>query len=130
VTENTTAPYGDPLSQPFWQAASEHRLIIQRCSHCGSYQFYPRPFCLQCQADTPEWVQSSGRGEVYSVTTVRLPVLPELPPPYQVAIVQLSEGPRLLGGIVGNDASIGDQVEVRWREREGMPPLPMFAVVR
>jgi uncharacterized OB-fold protein len=56
-------------------------------------------------------------------------VLPELLPPYQVAIVELDEGPRLLAGIVGGDGSIGNRVEIRWRERENLPPLPMFAVI-
>jgi uncharacterized OB-fold protein len=128
VTEQRSE-YGDALTRPFWTAARDHRLLLQRCRPCGAYQFYPRPFCLACQSDDVGWVESPGRGEVYSVTTVRMSVLPELEPPYQVAIVQLDEGPRLLGSIDGDNASIGDRVEIRWREREGLPPLPMFAVV-
>ena len=126
MTEQTV-PYGDALTRPFWEAAREHRLILQRCTACGRYQFYPRPFCLECQSGELEWVEASGHGVVYSVTTVRMNVLPELEPPYQVAIVELEEGPRMLGGIVGGEARIGDRVEICWREREDLPPLPMFA---
>jgi uncharacterized OB-fold protein len=76
-------------------------------------------------------VDAKGTGVIYAVTTVRMNVDPEWTPPYQVAIVQLDEGPRMLGGIAGTPAAIGDQVEVRWRARgEGLPPLPMFAVTR
>jgi uncharacterized OB-fold protein len=127
VTEQTI-PYGDPLTRPFWEAAREHRLILQHCTQCGTYQFYPRPFCLECQSGEMEWSEASGRGTVYSVTTVRMNVLPDLQPPYQVAIVELAEGPRLLGGIVDDNARIGNAVEIRWRERDDLPPLPMFAV--
>jgi uncharacterized OB-fold protein len=131
VTDDTAAtPYGDALTGPFWDAARQHRLIIQRCGDCGAYQFYPRPFCLRCQSDRVAWADAGGTGEVYAVTTVRMNVIPELPPPYQVAIVELDEGPRLLGGISGGDCAIGDRVEVRWREREVLPPLPMFGVTR
>jgi uncharacterized OB-fold protein len=121
-------PYGDPLSRPFWEAAREHRLILQRCVACGRYQFYPRPFCLACPAGELEWAEVPGLGTVYSITTVRMNVLPELEPPYQVAIVELDEGPRMLGGIVDGEARIGDRVEIRWWERKNLPPLPMFAV--
>lgn len=122
--------YGDPLHRPFWRAAKERRLIIQQCASCGAYQFYARPFCLSCYSDQVGWVDARGAATIYSLTTVRVGVIPELTPPYQVAVVELEEGPRLLGGIVGNDGQIGDPVEIRWRERKGLPPLPMFAVIR
>jgi hypothetical protein len=71
-------------------------------------------------------VVTDGLGIVYSVTTVRIAVLPDLPPPYQVALVDLEEGPRFLAGIAGEDVQIGDRVQMTWKEREGEPPLPMF----
>src|SRR5690606_3891559 len=40
----------DPTTEPFWQACAEGRLTVQRCTGCGSHQFYPRPFCLSCEA--------------------------------------------------------------------------------
>ena len=68
----------------------------------------------------------SGRGEIWSVTTVHVPVLPGLTPPYQVALVTLEEGPRLLAGIDGPACRIGDAVKVGWRARPDAPPLPVF----
>jgi uncharacterized OB-fold protein len=96
-----------------------------RCRVCGNSQFHPRPLCLACQSDAVQWVDARGIGTVYSITTVRMNVIPDLPPPYQVAIVELEEGPRMLAGIVG-ECRIGDRVEVRWKERNGAPPLPVF----
>lgn len=116
----------DPTTEPFWRACMERRLIVQRCGACGSAQFYPRPFCLSCGADDLAWVEASGRGTVYSTTTVHVPVDPALPPPYVVALVDLAEGPRLLTNLVGEPAAIGETVVLDWREREGLPPLPVF----
>ncbi len=116
----------DPTTEPFWQACSERRLTVQRCTACGSSQFYPRPFCLACEAADLEWVEASGRGTIYSLTTVRMPVADELPPPYLLALVDLDEGPRLLTNIEAGEANIGDRVAVAWRMREGLPPLPIF----
>lgn len=116
----------DPTTEPFWQACTEGRLTVQRCTACGSHQFYPRPFCLSCETTTLEWVEASGSGTIYSLTTVRMPVTDELPPPYLLALVDLDEGPRLLTNVEGQSARIGDRVKVAWRQREGLPPLPVF----
>jgi uncharacterized OB-fold protein len=116
----------DPTTAPFWRAAREHRLLVQRCRSCGTHQFYPRPFCLSCFEQDPDWVEASGHATVYSKTTVRIPVIPEMTPPYVVAIVTLDEGPRLTTNLVGDEPEIGDRVSVTWRERADLPPLPVF----
>jgi uncharacterized OB-fold protein len=116
----------DPTTEPFWQACLEHRLVVQKCSACGHHQFYPRPFCLACEATSLGWAEVTGTGTIYTLTTVRLPVTDELPPPYLLAIVQLDEGPRLLTNIEGESAAIGERVRIAWRERSGLPPLPVF----
>jgi uncharacterized OB-fold protein len=116
----------DPTTAPFWRAARERRLVVQRCTACGAHQFYPRPFCLMCSASALEWVEVSGRATVYSKTTVRIPVIDELTPPYVVAIVTLDEGPRLTTNLVGDEPAIGDRVSLTWRERADLPPLPVF----
>lgn len=121
-------PYGDPTTQPFWEAAYEHRLVLQQCQLCVSRQLYPRPFCLACGADQLRWVDTDGTGVVYSQTTVRVPLSPHLPPPYQVALVQLDDGPRLTANIVDGVAVIGDAVQVSWINRDQAPPLPVFAL--
>ena len=73
-----------------------------------------------------DWVEANGTGTVYSVTTVRIPVIEDLTPPYLLALVDLDEGPRLLTNIESEGASIGDRVRIAWRSRRGLPPLPIF----
>ena len=121
---------GDPTTTAFWAAARQHRLVIQRCRSCAKHQFYPRPVCLACESLDLEWVEAGGLATVYSMTTIRVPVMPDLAPPYVLALVDLDEGPRLLTNLVGGDFKIGDRVALRWRDRESLPPVPVFGPIR
>lgn len=116
----------DPTTEEFWAACESHQLKIQKCIACGGYQHYPRPFCLTCESTDVTMVAVSGKARIYSVTTVRIPVSSALTPPYLVALVDLVEGPRLLTNIMADTASIGDLVKLDWREREGLPAVPVF----
>jgi hypothetical protein len=118
--------FGDPTTQPFWAAAREHRLLVQRCEACGHHQFYPRPFCLVCNAKDLAWIEARGTGTVYSLSTVHVPPSPEFSVPYAVAIVELDEGPKLMTNIVNGECRIGDRVRVAWRPGRDTPPLYMF----
>ncbi|MGQ0566895.1 MAG: Zn-ribbon domain-containing OB-fold protein [Gemmobacter sp.] len=119
----------DPTTEAFWQACAERRLILQRCRTCGAHQHYPRPFCLACDGQAMDWAPASGTGTIYALTVIRLPVIPELPPPYQLALIDLDEGVRMLTNIDGLTARIGDHVALHWRDRDGgLPPLPVFRV--
>jgi len=129
VSDRTIGIFGDAITAPFWEAARKHQLLVQRCQVCGKHQFYPRPFCLTCGADRMEWTPAKGLATVYSLTTVRIAVIPDLEPPYVVALVALDEGPRMTTNIVGGACRIGDRVRVAWRDRTEMPPLPVFEPV-
>jgi len=128
MTKQAQLSFGDAITAPFWAAAREHRLVVQHCSACSAHQFYPRRFCLSCDRDDAlEWVEARGTGVVHSVVTVHMQVVPELEPPYQVAVVELAEGPRMTTNIVGGLAAIGDAVRLAWRERpDPFPPVPIF----
>ncbi|MCK9518844.1 MAG: Zn-ribbon domain-containing OB-fold protein [Dehalococcoidia bacterium] len=116
MTEATTqpaeaTPYLKPLpepttaSKPYWDAAREHRLLIQRSKKTGEYVFYPRivsPFGID---DELEWVEVSGRGTVYTYTVAHRPTGPQWANdgPYVIAIIALEEGPRMTANVVECD---------------------------
>ena len=62
---------------------------------------------MQCSSETLQWVEANGRGVIYSFTIIYQNKSPEFvhDTPYNVAIVQLEEGPRLLSNIVDVDAT-------------------------
>ena len=104
-------PAGGNVVGEFWSAAAQGRLLIQRCPACGGRQFYPRPVCVTCGAD-PEWEEASGRGVVHTFTVIRQngarPFRDELP--YVVAMIELAEGPRMMGNVTGcapDDVTVG-----------------------
>ena len=71
---------------------------IQRCSECAKHVFYPRVLCPHCGSDRLEWTAPSGRGTVYSTTVVRRKATDG--GDYNVALVDLEEGPRMMSRIV------------------------------
>ena len=97
-------PWPNPTTQPFFDAASEGRLDLQRCPRDGFF-FYPRSRCPGCLGDDWTWETVSGRGVVAAVTVDRLGHDPALAAdvPYVVAIVALEEGPRMPARIVECD---------------------------
>lgn len=113
----------DPFSWPFWEAAAEGRLVIQHCNACGRSQFYPRPHCVHCGKGNPVWRQASGRGRVYSATTVHLKVTSTRDPPYRVGIIELDEGVRIFGALDAIEIGIGDRVVFSALESEEAPFL-------
>ena len=131
MTESNNETYGDALTRPFWEAARQHKLLIQYCPDSDRCQFYPRPFDLATGFGNVEWVEAKGTGVVHSMTTVHLKVSNLLEPPYVVALVELDEGVRMTTNIIGGECEIGDRVELTWFERDdGLPPLPMFRPVQ
>ncbi len=110
-------PKPTPTSQPFWEAARRHELMLQRCGSCGNFVYYPRDRCPQCFSDNLRWERCSGRGKVYSYTVVRRASSRSFADaPYVLAIVELDEGVRMTTNI----AAPPENVQV------GMPVIAFF----
>jgi uncharacterized OB-fold protein len=59
------------------------------------------PMCPQCNSFEQEWIESSGRGRVYSWEIVRVSVHPFFSEvPYNVVLVEMEEGPRLFSNLL------------------------------
>jgi uncharacterized OB-fold protein len=86
----------------FWHALRERRIELQRCSQCGYLRYPPRWLCPECLAEAHQWEVLSGMGEIHSFLWYYRSLDPRFPHvPYNVAIVQLDEGPQLYTNIVG-----------------------------
>ncbi len=93
---------------------------IQRCASCGTHIHYPRALCPACGAPDPGTVRASGRGTVYATSVVR--VRPGHGEDYNIALVDLAEGPRMMTRVVDTDPQdvrIGDPVTAFVGEIEG-----------
>ena len=110
----------DALTQPFWDAANEERLVIQNCQACNRLQHPPAPACAQCgSGERLEWRQMSGRGTIYNYGVVYdCPVrLLQENQPFNVAVIMLEEDPGIqmfshLPGTPVDNVPVGARVEV------------------
>jgi len=124
-------PKPDGVSKDFWQGCLREELLLQKCSDCGRFQFYPRPICINCMSRNLEWVRSSGTGIVHSFTVVHQNVTPGFKDevPYIFAIIELAEGVRLSTNIVDcapDDVYIDMPVEVVFESISPEINLPKF----
>lgn len=117
----------------FWfEAAKEHRLVIQRCTNCGVLRHPTGPMCGECQSLDWDTVDASGRGTVYSFVVNHHPQIPSFDYPLPVVLVELEEGTRLVSNIVGIDVDaveIGMAVQVRFDDLGDGLVLPQFVPV-
>ena len=114
---------------PFWEYARRRELRLQRCSSCRAWRFPPAPVCDQCLSPEAEWAPLSGRGTIYSWIVFHRQYFPALPPPYNVASVELAEGPLFIGNVINvpnAGITIGLPVRVAWREVTSDLVLPVF----
>ena len=105
------------LTGPYWAAIDRHELTRPVCDSCGRSHFKPQVVCPWCQSANWAYVPSSGRGSVYSYTTIHRPPDPGFTAPYVVADIEMDEGWRLFSWITNckpADVSIGMEVTVQF----------------
>ena len=108
--------------QVYQEALAGGEFRIQQCNSCGKHFFYPRAVCKYCGSPDLKWVVPTGNGVVYSTSVVRQ--RPEKGPDYNVALVDLEEGTRMLTRVVEIDpeqVTIGMQVQGFVGEIDGEP---------
>jgi len=90
-------------NRSFWESARAGRLKLQRCRDCGRWRYPPAHHCYWCLSEEADWEPVSGRGTVYSFVVFHQAFHPAFKDrlPYNVAVVELVEGPRLVTNIVG-----------------------------
>ena len=122
-----------PSTEPFWRAAAEHRLVVPRCTTCGTFRFPPTPFCFHCRAQEVEWIDHDGAGEIYSFTVIRHAVIPQVAEalPFVAAVVELpgTGGCRVVGNVVDCEPAavrIGHAVTLAWYDVRPGESVPVF----
>jgi uncharacterized OB-fold protein len=106
-SEERPLPTPNQFSQPFWDAARQHRLLLQKCDLCGTIRYYPRPRCPECLSADATWTEMSGRGSVYTFTVVHRALARWFQDhlPLVCAVVELEEGVRIVSNVEQSDGS-------------------------
>jgi uncharacterized OB-fold protein/acyl dehydratase len=122
-------PAVGPDTRFFWDGVRAGELRIQRCAECGALRHPPGPMCPACHATKRDHVVAAGRGVVHSYVVHHHPPVPGLTPPYVVALVELEEGIRIIGNLLGcapGDAYIGMPVELEFQRMDEELTLPQW----
>jgi uncharacterized OB-fold protein len=123
---------GDPAG-PYWAAAAQRRLEIQRCSGCAAWIHFPEDACPRCGCADLRFEAVSGRGVIDTYTVIHRAFAPEAAGevPYAAGFIELEEqaGLRVFADVVGADPGairIGMPVEVTFTERHQWGLVPSF----
>jgi uncharacterized OB-fold protein len=130
VVTDVTAPLPEPtpVSQPFWDALREHRILIQYSPSADRYVFYPRTLVPGTLADDLEWREIDGAGTLYTYTVARRPTGPPWAEklPQLLAVVEWDAGPRVsteLVDVAPEDIRIGMRVTPVFCDEAGITLL-------
>lgn len=124
----------------YFDALKQGQLLGLKCKGCGEFTAPPKACCDSCAEMELEVVSLSGKGEIKSYTVIR--VAPEgLKAPYIVAMVELAEGPWLMGNLVdfdpgqasldliGKKVTVGHKVVTEMNYTSGEGVTPTFSIV-
>jgi uncharacterized OB-fold protein len=112
-------PVVTDLTRPFWTGAAQGRFLLQKCSRCGTFNFHPKPWCIECGSRALQWTEARPHGTVYSYTISPMVAMnypgwaAELP--VILCLIDLDDGARLYAQVTDcapDDVHIGMRVEV------------------
>jgi uncharacterized OB-fold protein len=137
MTTTAAQPQSKPIPQPddasreFFEGAKRGELMLSRCNACSAWLHPAAPVCTECLGEDLGWERASGRGVVFTFGVMHQFYHPgftdELP--YNVAVVELEEGPRVqtnLVGVVNEAIRVGMPVQVTFEEQGEGVVLPKF----
>lgn len=103
----------------YYQGLEEQKLLIQKCSQCGTLRNPPGPACPHCRSLRWEPIALRGTGVIFSHTVHYHPPLPGFEVPHPIVIVDTDEGVRVVGAMDGNgeELKIGMRVNIEFLRR-------------
>lgn len=121
------------LTRPFWTAAREGRLVMQECGRCGTVNFHPKPWCIECGSRALEWSEMKLEGEVYSYTISRSVAMNypgwEKDLPVVLCLIDIDDGARMYAQLTHaepDDVRIGMRVKAYFESINEEAGIPKF----
>lgn len=108
--------YPWPEMRPFWAAAAEGKFLMPKCGACSKFHWHPRAICPFCHSNKIEWIESEGRGTIFSFSIARY-----FSPQHANAFVKTKEGPVILTQLV--DCTF-EELRIDMPVRVKLAPVP------
>jgi uncharacterized OB-fold protein len=121
----------------FWAGTAVRELRVQRCEDCGALRHPPGPRCPGCGSQRRGYLVVGGSGTIFSYVVHHHPPVSGRSAPFVVALVELPEGVRMLGELVGVDPAdpaalatvrIGAPVQLSWQQVDDTLTLPGWRI--
>jgi uncharacterized OB-fold protein len=126
-------PTLSPETKPYWDAAAEGTLLLQKCADCQKMQYPYRAQCCHCWSTQIEDYPSAGVGHIWSYSVVRRHRTGKNGGgPYAVIVVELEGGIKFMSNLEEADldaVAIGDAVQVRF-DGYAEGAIPVFVPFR
>jgi uncharacterized OB-fold protein len=124
-------PAINDVNRPFWDGCRDGQLKVQRCTHCDRLRYPAGMVCPECLSGEAEWQSLSGRGKVFSFVVFHRAYHPtwEGKVPYNVALIELDEGPIMLSNVVSIDNAkleVGLPVQAVFEAIDESLAIPVF----
>lgn len=88
------------------EALKEDKLLGLKCKECGVITVPPKMVCRKCASPDPEIVQLTGKGKIQTFTVNNVaPEGREDEVPYTIVLVELDEGPWIMGNLANIDSN-------------------------
>lgn len=133
ANSNKPLPQITDLTRPFWTAAKQGKLVLQKCGKCSTFNFFPKPWCIECGSRDLTWTDAKTGGTVYSFTISRSVAMNfpgwEAELPVLMCLIDLDDGVRLYGQVKGckpEDMKIGMRVETFFEDISDEAGIPKF----
>jgi uncharacterized OB-fold protein len=133
---NKPLPAMDELTEPFWAGAKAGRLMMQKCASCGTVNFLPKPWCIECGGRDLPWTEVKPEGTVYSFTISRSVAMnfpgwqDELPVVF--CLIDLDDGARMYAQVTDcepDDMQIGLRVRAYFKDISDEAGIPIFRLL-
>lgn len=121
----------DDASAQFFDATSQRRLLLRRCTNCDHVRGPEVPMCTECLSESFDWFDAKGTGHIESWVVLHGRAGDDgvLPTPRTVATVELAEGPWMISTLFDiNSDEIGYRlpVVVDFEQPDGSEAIPVF----
>ena len=119
------------VNRAFWHGCRRGELLLQRCNHCARLRYPASQVCPDCLGSEAQWQPMSGRGKVFSFVVFHRAYHPawEGKVPYNVALIELDEGPIMLSNVIDVDnakLAVGFPVAVAFEAVDHDLTIPVF----
>ena len=102
------------------EALKENKLLGLKCQECGTITVPPKMVCRKCASPDMEIIELTGKGKIQTFTTCNVaPEGREDEVPYIIVLVELDEGPWIMGNLTGIDPATATVELIGKRVRMG-----------